>query len=52
MKAQRLNPEKSKTLLLYLTSHCSDDIIFKQGIHAGLRYIEKTGDTPSGKEVA
>jgi hypothetical protein len=42
MKAQSLNPEKSKTLLVFLTSFCGADATFQKGVHAGLRHLEKT----------
>ena len=50
MRAQSLNLEKSKTLLVFLTSFCSADDLFNKGIHQGLKHLEKTGEVLPGKD--
>jgi hypothetical protein len=42
MRVQSLNSEKSKTLLVFLSSYCSANEQFLKGVHSGLKMLEKT----------
>jgi hypothetical protein len=51
MRAQALEPEKSKTLLVFLTSFCSGNDLFIKALHAGLRHLERMSEISSAPEA-
>jgi hypothetical protein len=47
MRAQALNPDNSKILLVYLYSYCSADDKFWLGVNSGLKALETTREIPT-----
>jgi hypothetical protein len=39
MRVISLDPEKAKTLLVFLTSYCNGDDVFFKGVNAGMKHL-------------